>query len=330
MKRIAILGSNSFSGATCAAVCLEQGIEVLGASRSPEPARCFLPYRWGAAASAGFRFVQADLNRDLDALLEALDAFRPEVVVNFAAQSMVGQSWAAPLDWYRTNVMGLVALEEALRRRDYLRAFVQASTPEVYGSTTGVVTEAAPFNPTTPYAASKAAGDFSLLTIHKAYDFPVRFTRAANVCGPGQQLYRIIPRAIYCIRAGEKLNLEGGGTAVRAFVHMRDVAAGTLLAATVGRPGAAYHLSTDERVSIRELVTRICAALEVRLEDHVTVAPARLGQDDAYLLDSTRARTELGWQPRYRLDDIIAETVAWMHDQWDEIRRQPTAYRHQP
>ncbi len=117
---------------------------------------------------------------------------------------------------------------------DCLERYVHVTTPEVYGSTDGWVREDAPFNPSTPYAVSRAAGDMSLRTYFANYRFPVVFTRAANVYGPGQQLYRIIPRTILAAMGGQKLRLDGGGKSVRVFIHMRDVSDATLKIALSG------------------------------------------------------------------------------------------------
>ena len=327
-ERIFVIGSNSFSGASFVAHALAGGAEVMGSSRSPEPSQVFLPYRW--MPHDRFRFHQLDLNHDLPKLMAVMDDFKPDYVVNFAAQSMVPQSWKAPADWFMTNVVSMVRLHDELRTRSYMKKYVQISTPEVYGSTQGSIREDAPYNPSTPYAVSKAACDMSLMTFVKAYNFPVVFTRAANVCGPGQQLYRIIPRTVFSILAGEKLKLQGGGTSVRSFIHMGDVSEGTLLAARRGKPGDIFHLSTDRRISIRALVEEICRQMKVEFNQHVEVAEARLGLDAAYLLDWSKARTELGWAPKISLEQIVTETVDWMKTRWEEIRKQPLDYIHKP
>jgi dTDP-glucose 4,6-dehydratase len=151
-----------------------------------------------------------------------------------------------------------VKLHEKIRQFPFLKKYVHVSTPEVYGSCSGNVTESAPFNPSTPYAASRAACDLHLLTFFKNYQFPVVFTRAANVYGPGQQLYRIVPRTIFFIKTGRRLQLHGGGRSVRSFIHARcsrrhwRVAHG-------GEPGEGVSFLHRPYVSIRELVERICA-----------------------------------------------------------------------
>ncbi len=327
-EKILVIGSNSFSGATFVAHALEAGADTVGMSRSPEPPDVMLPYKW--IPHDRFRFFQLDLNRDLDRMMGVIDDFQPEYVVNFAAQSMVGQSWQAPADWFMTNTVSMVRLHERLRKCAFMKKYVQISTPEVYGSTSGVIQEHTNYSPSTPYAVSKAACDLSLMTFLKAYQFPVVFTRAANVCGPGQQLFRIIPKTIHSVMSGENLKLQGGGHSVRCFIHMKDVSEGTLLAARRGKPGDIFHLSTDRQVTIRQLVEEICRQMNVEFARVVQETEGRLGLDSAYLLDSTKAKQELGWAPRISLEDIVRETIAWMRKNWDEIRRLPTEYVHKP
>jgi len=327
VARFVVIGSNSFSGSHFVDYLLERGEQVLGISRSPEPHAVFLPY---TRHPEGFRFHQLDLNHDLDAILEVIEAAQSPYVVNFAAQSMVGQSWQHPEHWFQTNVVSTVELHDRLRSLPFLERYVHISTPEVYGSCEGLVGEDAPFNPSTPYAVSRAAADMSLETFRANYGFPVVYTRAANVFGPGQQLYRIVPRAALCALVGETLELHGGGHSVRSFIHIRDVAEGTYLAATQGQPGSVYHLSTDRHISIRQVVEAVLAELGADFDQVVKVVDDRPGKDAAYLLDSSRAKRELGWEPKLSFEDGVRDVVSWMRENLDAIREQPRAYVHKP
>ena len=328
MQTILVVGSNSFSGATFADFVLQQGARVLGTSRSNEPIAAFLPYKWHDHAN--FKFYPFDLNKHLAEITALLHEVKPSYVVNFAAQSMVGESWQNPSDWFATNVVSTIKFHDELRKCDFLKRYVHVSTPEVYGSCSGFVGEDFPFNPSTPYAVSRAAADMSLRTFQAAYNFPVVITRAANVYGPGQQLYRIIPRTILFILLGLKLQLHGGGVSTRSFIHIRDVCDATYNIMKNGQNGDTYHISTSEVVSIRALVERICSKLEVKFEDHVELVGERLGKDAAYHLDSTKLRTEFGWQDHIPLEQGLDECIAWVRNNFEALKASNYNYTHKP
>jgi dTDP-glucose 4,6-dehydratase len=326
-EKFLVLGSNSFSGSTFVDFLARAGHEVIATSRSPEPHDAFLSYKWRDHA-ANIRFQMIDINHHLDDLAALMRRERPTHVVNFAAQSMVGESWKHPEHWMMTNVVSTVRLHELLRGFDFLERYVHVTTPEVYGSTQGWVKEDAPFNPSTPYAVSRAAGDMSLRTVFSQYQFPVVFTRAANVYGPGQQLYRIIPRTILSAMAGRKLQLHGGGLSVRAFIAMTDVCDATLRIALNGQAGETYHISTDRMVSIRALVEMILERLGKDFAATVDVAPERAGKDTAYMLDSAKVRDQLEWSDHVSLEQGLDDTIAWARRFEPELMTMSWDYLH--
>ena len=325
-EKFAVIGSNSFSGANFVAHLLKANTEVIGISRSPEPADVFLPYKW--ISNNGFHFYQLDLNYDLEKIMNVIEEFHPDYIVSFAAQSMVAQSWVRPEDWFMTNIVAMVKFHDQLRRCTFLKKYVHISTPEVYGNITGLIKEDTLYKPSTPYAVSRASCDMSLHSFFKAYNFPVVFIRAANVCGPGQQLYRILPKTIISILLGKKLKLEGAGSSMRSFIHIRDVCDGTFKVAEQGRSGEVYHLATDRYVSIRQLVQMVCQMMGVSFENYVEIVPTRLGEDAAYMLDSRKARTELDWPTVFSLEDTIAETIEWVKSKLHILKMQPMEYVH--
>ena len=326
METILVVGSNSFSGASFVDFALSQGANVIGTSRSIEPINAFLPYKWHDHAN--FEFRRIDLNKDLSAMSALLHEVKPAYVVNFAAQSMVGESWVNPSDWFLTNVVSTVKFHDELRRCGFLKRYVHITTPEVYGSCSGFVKEDFPFNPSTPYAVSRAAADMSLKTFRDAYNFKVVSTRAANVYGPGQQLYRIIPRTILFILLGRKVQLHGGGVSTRSFIHIRDVSEATWSIMKNGRDGDTYHISTNEIISIRDLVEKMCEKLRVSFDKHVEVVGERLGKDSAYHLDSAKLRTELNWRDRISLEAGLDECICWVQDNFDALKAEPYDYIH--
>jgi len=328
-KKFFVLGSNSFSGASFSAHLLQSGYEVFGGSRSAEPHDAFLPYKWENNQDQ-FSFHQLDLNEDLKGIIDLIADEKIEYVVNFASQSMVGESWDNPGDWFRTNTLSTVLLHEELRKLPFLERYVHISTPEVYGNTSGFVKENHALNPSTPYAVSRAAGDMSLISYFRAYDFPVVFTRAANVYGPGQQLYRIIPRTILYGLTGQKLQLHGGGHSERSFIHIEDVSAATLKIALNGTLGDCYHISTPQLISIRNLVEKISSRMGLDAEDLVEVVGERQGKDQTYSLDDGKLRETLDWSDSISLDQGIDQTIDWVKSNLEKLKAQPQSYIHKP
>jgi len=322
-----IIGSNSFSGSQFVKYLLQNDYKVIGISRSEEINDVYLPYKWENLAG-NFRFHQIDINHQLAELTDILMDFQPEYIVNFAAQGMVAQSWETPHDWYQTNVVAQVKLHDQLRKLKFIKKYVHVTTPEVYGSTDGWIKENFVFAPSTPYAVSRAACDLHLMSFFKAYQFPVVFTRAANVYGPGQQLYRIIPRTMLYARLGKKMNLHGGGSSIRSFIHMDDVSMATLKIATEGNPGESYHISTNETVSIRGLVEKICGLTNTSFSDLVNVSDDRLGKDQAYLLDSNKLRNDFSWQNEINLEEGLKDTLSWVDNNLDLLKQLPADYVH--
>lgn len=328
MNTVVVLGANSFSGQDFVDLLLDDPYyRVVGVSRSAERSGLFLRYKSRRDLSR-YRYHALDMNRDMGKILDLLDAEKPAAVVNFAAQSEVAPSWDHPEHWFQTNTVALSHLVNHLRKQSYLKRYLHISSPEAYGSCVGTVTEDAPLNPSTPYAASKAAADYLLKTYAQQFGFPLLTVRATNVYGARQQLFKIIPRSAIYIKLGRPIELHGGGRAVKSYIHIRDVSHGEKAVLERGRVGELYHLSPDGGVEVREVVRTICERMGRRFEDATKTVGERPGQDAAYVIDSTKARTELGWKPAVSLGDGLTEVVEWVTANWAAIQAQPLDYRH--
>jgi dTDP-glucose 4,6-dehydratase len=322
-----VLGSNSFSGQDFVDLLLDDPArEVIGTSRSTEKPGFMLKYRQHPNQGR-FRFQQLDMNADSKALLDFLDTEQPDYIVNFAAQSEVAPSWDHPEHWYETNTVGLAKLVNHLRKQKYLKRYLHISSPESYGSCTGTVREEAPLNPSTPYAASKAAADMLLWVYYKQFGFPLMTVRSTNVYGARQQLFKIIMRSIIYLRQKRPIELHGG-RAVKSYIHIRDISRGELDILEKGRIGELYHLSPDGGISVRDIVEKLCALMGYGFGTATKVVDERPGQDAAYVIDSTKARTELGWRSTISLDMGLRECIDWVDAHWREIEAQPLSYIH--
>lgn len=327
-RKIVVIGSNSFAGQDFIDLALDDpAYEIIGTSRSPEFRRMFLRYRDRGDLSR-YRFEQIDFNRDMDALLALLDRERPDYVVNFSALSEVAVSWEHPEHYLETNTVALAKLVNHLRHQDYLERFLQISSPEAFGNCVGTVTEDTPDNPSTPYAASKAAADMLLDAYHRQYGFPMLIVRSTNYYGARQQLFKIIPRSVIRILMNEPIELHGGGKAVKSFIHIRDVSKGELAILERGEIGRRYNLSPPEGIAIKDVVGMICGVMGVSFDDATRTVDERPGQDAAYVIDSSRLRSELGWKPRISMSDGIQELIDWVKANWEEIQALPLTYEH--
>ena len=329
MKTALILGSNSFTGSHLVQHCLQKGYKVIGISRSDEYPRVMLPYLYRNNDNANFSFFKLDVNKDLENILKICDDNEPEIIANFAAQGEVRSSWQNPSQWYETNTISIVKLTDELRKRTYLKKYLTASTPEVYGSTSNNLKENHNYSPSTPYAASKLAGDLHLITLYKRYEFPVIFTRSANVYGIHQQLYRIIPRAIIYLKMKKKIQLHGNGKSERSFIHIRDVVEATLKIAEKGTVGDVYHISPEgDDISIYAVDRTICEMMNQDFKTSVELVEQNFGQDSKYSISSSKLRRDLNWKPKISLQIGIEEMINWIDNNWSEISKMPLEYIH--
>ena len=141
-------------------------------------------------------------------------------------------------------------------------------------------------------------------------------------------MFKIIPRSVIYIRRGQVIALHGGGRAVKSYIHVRDASKGELAILEGGRVGARYNLSPDGGIAVKDVVGMVCALLGVSFDDATRAVDERPGEDAAYVIDSTRLRTELGWAPTVSMAEGLAEVTAWVHANWGEIGGLPLTYQH--
>ena len=325
-----VIGSNSFSGQDFIDLLLDDpSDEVIGISRSSEYPDYFLRYKQRENLT-NYSFQKFDLNLEMPQFLEFLDTTEPQTITNFAAQSEVAPSWENPDQWFQTNCVSLASLVKHLSERDYLDRYLHISSPEVYGSCESLVTETSPVNPSTPYAASKAAADMLLKSFAEYKGFPLVTVRATNVYGARQQLFKIMMRTSIFIRLNRRIPLHGGGQAVKSYIHIRDVSKGEKVVLERGRLGEIYHLSPEKGIRVRDVVAALANAMGKRLEDVAEDVEERLGQDAVYEIDSTKVRDEFGWRPLISFEDGVQEIVAWIDKYWSQIQDAPHDYIHRP
>jgi dTDP-glucose 4,6-dehydratase len=265
-----------------------------------------------------YSYQQIHLVFEQDRLFELFDREKPEVIVNFAALAFA-TSWEKSFRYYETNVVALAKMCEELMKRSYLERFIQIGTSELYGPVDHPVPETAPVKPTSPYAVSKLAGDMHLETLFEVRKFPMNIIRPSNAYGPGQLLYRVLPRAVYCALSGSKLPLQGGGTVKKSYMHAQDLAHAIWLIAEKAPFGRTYNVGPERPSTIRSLVELVAEESGVPFDKLVEMTPGRVGEDAQYWLDSTRIKTELGYAETVPLRDGIRDMVAWGREYFSQL-----------
>ncbi|HEY0322900.1 MAG TPA: GDP-mannose 4,6-dehydratase [Pyrinomonadaceae bacterium] len=326
MKKYVILGGGGVFGVQAALYLLENAEpkKVISIGRNPEKAEAF-------TLNVGkddprYAYHQIHVVHEQDRLFELFDAEKPEVIINFAAQGEGAASWSKFWRFYETNSVALAKMTEDLLHRDYLERWIQIGTSELYGSCDFPAKEETPIQPTSPYAASKAAGDMHLLAISKVLNFPMNIIRPSNAYAPGQLLHRVIPKAVLFGLTGQKLPLHGGGRARKSYIHARDLGRAIHLVSEKAPLGKVYNAGPPEPTSIRDLVAHVAEALNMPFDELCEMSEERLGQDSQYWLDSSAIKNDVGWEPQISLEEGIEEMVEWGKKYLDHLKTVSTGY----
>jgi len=325
MKKYAILGAGGSFGIHTAFYLLDHADpkKVIGIGRNPLRPE---PFSLNIEKRKNYSYHAYHINYELDLLLELLDKEKPQIIVNYAAQGEGAVSWKKSWRFFETNSMALARLAEELMKREYLERFIQIGTSELYGSVDFAAKETTPIQVTSPYAASKAAFDMYLISVHRFLKFPMNIIRPSNAYCPGQLLHRVIPKTVICGLTGRKLPLQGGGRAEKSYIHARDLARAIHLVAEKAPLGTIYNAGPKEPTSIRRVVELTAEALRIPFEQLAEVTEDRLGQDSRYWLDSSAIKRDVGWEPQIGWQEGLKEMVDWGRKYLDQLRDWPTDY----
>jgi dTDP-glucose 4,6-dehydratase len=339
IQRILVTGGAGFIGSAVVRHLIDRGYEVVNLDKLTYSGN--LESVRAAAESPAYRFFKADIC-DRREVAEILRASEPDAIMHLAAETHVDRSIDGPAAFVETNVVGTFRLLDAAlaywrtlgaERRDSFR-FHHVSTDEVFGAldlASKSCTENAPYAPSSPYAASKAAADHIVRAWHVTYGLPVVITNCSNNYGPYHFPEKLIPLTILNALEGKPLGIYGRGENVRDWLHVDDHARALELAVTRGRVGESYNIGGRAERTNLDVVETICAILDSAkpleagrsYRDLIAFVPDRPGHDLRYALDPSRIERELGWAAQETFETGLEKTVRWFLDNrwwWEPLR----------
>jgi dTDP-glucose 4,6-dehydratase len=343
MKVLVTGGAGFIGSALVRHLVLERGYDVLNVDALTYAG--YLPSLTAVEGKPNYRFLQANIC-DRAMMEQAIAGFRPDRIMHLAAESHVDRSITGAADFVQTNIIGTFTLLEAAR--DYWLGldeaskkafrFLHVSTDEVYGSLCdgGLFTEETPYDPSSPYSASKASSDHLAKAWQRTYGFPIVVSNCSNNYGPYHFPEKLIPLTILNALGGERLPVYGRGENVRDWLYVEDHARALDLIAERGRVGETYNVGgRNERRNI-DVVRQICSVLDQLApanrprEELIEFVTDRPGHDARYAIDATKLENELGWRARENFDTGIEKTVKWYLDNdwwWRPLRERYAGQR---
>lgn len=326
-KSILVTGGAGFIGSCFARMAVEGGYNVYVLDKLTYAG--FLGNIDDLIESGRLKFVKGDIG-DLSLVTETLKTHSITAVLNFAAESHVDNSISGPEEFIKTNILGTFRLLEAFRSYysqlsddvKKITRFVHVSTDEVFGQLgkTGYFVEESPYQPNSPYSASKAASDHLARAWHHTYALPIITTNCSNNYGPRQFPEKLIPRMITCALSEQKLPVYGKGENIRDWIHVEDHSRGILLALEKGKIGESYCFGGRSERTNLDVVKHICSNLDqLRPRKNgssyaglISFVEDRKGHDFRYAIDDSKARKELGFASRYEnFEDGLKNTIEW-------------------
>lgn len=336
--KILVTGGAGFIGSAVVRTAIAQGHEIVNLDKLTYAA-C-LDNVASVADNPAYAFEQVDIC-DADAVRNVLETHKPDAIMHLAAESHVDRSIDGPGAFIETNITGTFVMlhaalaywEQAGKPQDF--RFHHISTDEVFGSlgAEGQFTEDTPYDPRSPYSASKAASDHLVRAWHETYGLPVVLTNCSNNYGPYHFPEKLIPVAIINALAGQPIQIYGDGSNVRDWLYVEDHAEALLLAMQKGAVGRSYNIGGENERSNLDLVQTLCGILDDlrpkpdgSYADQITFVTDRPGHDARYAIDPTRTRAELGWRPSVTVEQGLRKTVQWYLDNepwWRALQSRP-------
>lgn len=320
--RLFVTGGAGFIGSTVVRKAIEQGHTVLNVDKLTYAGN--LSGLRSLEGSPHYSFLKADIC-DRSGMVSAIKSFQPNVLMNLAAESHVDRSIDGPEEFIETNIVGTFRLLEAVRSYNETSEtplmFHHISTDEVFGSlgAEGEFTEDSPYQPNSPYSASKASSDMLVRAWGETFGIPTLISNCSNNYGPYQYPEKLVPTVISAMRQGNSIPIYGDGSNVRDWLHVEDHADALLLIAEKGKAGETYNVGGRAEKTNLDLVRTLCDLMDCKFPNSAAVPHSSLmkfvtdrpGHDARYAVDCSKIERELGWRAKYTFEQGMEQTLDW-------------------
>ena len=325
-KKIFIMGSSSFSGASLVNYLLKKKFKLFG-SFNKKKNSSYLPYLKNKKL-VNFKNYKIDLEKSIDQkkLINLIQKHKPSVIVDFASICMVNESWQAPEKYLKINCLSKIELIKKISKFKFVKKFIYISTPEVFGNTNKILDEKFnEYNPSTPYASSKLFTE----NLIKNYDKNKKMiiARFSNFYGPGQPMYRLIPKIILSIKKRIRFPLHGNGSSKRNYIFSEDFCEGIYTIIQKGLTGSTYHFSNESLYSVKDVINKTCKLMNVSYKKTVFLEKDRTGKDNIYKLACKKTKKELNWKCRVNLDTGIKKMLDYINNNYKNIKNEKMIFK---
>ena len=301
-SKILILGSSSFGGLSALIYFLNKGVSVIGTYNKNK--NKITKNLNKLKLKKKITLVKLNLLDNSQKLNFIIKKYKPNVVIDFASICLVPESWDKPEDYFKINVNSKISFWKNLNNYNFLKKYIYISTPEIFGSSKNFIKEnSKEYNPSTPYALSKLTSE-NLIRLYQGNQKKKKITiaRFSNFYGPMQDNNRLIPKVLNFIKQNKKFPLHGQGETIRNFIYSDDFCRGIEKILKNGKNGDTYHFTSNEFLSIKDIVKKILKFKGKNFSKNVTFVPERKGKDFCYKLASSYTNNFLNFKPKFRLN----------------------------
>ena len=324
-ETVLILGSSSFAGASMVNFLIsKKKYNIYGTYRRKKN-KAYLPYL-KQSKKINFKNIKVDFTKSPKRLSNIILKLKPKYIIDFASICMVNQSWENLETYININILYKSFLLQKIKKFKFLKKYIYISTPEIFGSSKLIKENCDIYNPSTPYATSKLCFELLLKNFAKNFNAPIIIARFSNFFGPGQPLYRLIPKLINCIDNKIKFPLEGKGQSKRNYIYSYDFCNGIHKVMSKGKIKNIYHFSGPEDYKTTDIIKILCQLKSYSRKKLIKITKKRVGQDLNYKLDCKKTKKELNWRPSYTFKKALKLVIDYQKTVSKQIQKESLKY----